>query len=100
MCLAQEFKMDFLETSAKDNICVDETFMRLAIQVKKRWLDPSDDHYTSLMTKGKPTIRQRIASNHNNDSYHKGSIVEIGRPRNGSGGDPTNQPLNTYKKCC
>ncbi|KAJ3058794.1 GTP-binding protein, partial [Podochytrium sp. JEL0797] len=41
--LADEYGIKFLETSAKSNIGVEETFFTLARDIKKRLIDTADD---------------------------------------------------------
>ena len=53
--LADEFKIKFLETSAKNSINVDEAFISLAKDIKKRLIDTEQDQPQTTEAGFKPT---------------------------------------------
>jgi Ras-related protein Rab-8A len=53
--LADEFKIKFLETSAKNSLNVDEAFITLAKDIKKRLIDTEQDQPPVTEAGFKPT---------------------------------------------
>jgi len=80
--MAKQFNIPYLETSAKNNICVEESFITMASQIKK-----------SLLNKGQFSNSQANGRDKNVGGYGKGNRLELQTP----GGEETSklkQPQN------
>lgn len=84
--LAANYGIQFLETSAKNNINVEEAFISIARDIKTRMIDSGDGELDGMMSNGNNSNSGSNSGGAYNNNNRDGGNIDIGSGGNGGKG--------------